>query len=212
MTYIKNKNIDLLPTVEIADVLNNNEVALNSLKAFSNFTGEVLPAMIGFTSAPSPTTLVSGRLWGVHFIVSKTTLVTGIKFNVYTAGVYTANNTNGMCLYSEVNGVLTKVTNGELTGDNFFTTQGINTVLFTSPISLTPGHYKILILWNASSTTTAPALWNWCNIINGNGIAAILGNSNQFSSTTSSQTSFSTTRDVSSLSSAAATIPMIWLY
>lgn len=211
MTYIRNRNIEDLSTVNIDAVLNNGELLIRDLKTFPAFAGEVFPAFSNLAASPSPTAMTSGRLWGIHFIIKEDKIITGVKFSVSTAGVYTASDVNGLSLYRDVAGVLTKVSGAEIVDGDFWKTLGTNTRAFTTPITLVAGSYKLCFLWNASATTTAPSINNICSIYAG--IANIVGDSEKLSASLAGVTVFPTSAfTAGSLTTNQNILPAFWLY
>lgn len=85
--------------------------------------------------------------------------VTGVGFLTSTTGNYTADNYNGVALYSELNGVLTLRASSTDDGTIWkgATTAAIKKA-FSAPYSATAGIYYVGILYNQSAQVTAPAI------------------------------------------------------
>lgn len=101
----------------------------------------------------------SGEIRGNAVYIGKAATLTGVKMFTVTAGIYTANNFNGLGLYSYSNGVCTLVaTSGNL--PNFWkgTPGALMTIPFTAPYAATPGLYFIGLQYSSSTETKAPRL------------------------------------------------------
>jgi hypothetical protein len=95
--------------------------------------------------------------------VFRDTTITGISYNLVTAGVFTADQTNGVALYSlnTSTGVLTLLgqSAADANGDLWKTTTGFRDVALSSPVAVTEGTVLyIAFLYNNSAQTTAPQL------------------------------------------------------
>jgi hypothetical protein len=99
--------------------------------------------------------------------VDDTTTFTGAKWFQTTAGNYTADNYNGIGLYSYAAGTLTLV--ASTTNDAAIWTQTTatwGTKAFSAPYVAAPGIYFIGLLYNSSAQTTAPALGIGTSFVN----------------------------------------------
>lgn len=89
----------------------------------------------------------------------KAATITGVKWYQFTGGVYTANNYNGVGLYSYSGGTLTLVASsandGTIWKASSFSWQN---KAFNSTYAAAAGVYFIAVLYSSSSQTTAPAL------------------------------------------------------
>jgi hypothetical protein len=95
--------------------------------------------------------------------VFRDTTITGISYNLITAGVFTADQSNGVALYSlnTSTGVLTLLgqSAADANGDLWKTTTGFRNVALSSPVAVTEGTVLyIAFLYNNSAQTTAPQL------------------------------------------------------
>jgi len=99
---------------------------------------------------------VSQKLELIAVWIPKQVTITGVKFILLTAGVYTASNYNGFGLYSQSSGTLTLVASSTTDTTLFKTSSSLITKAFTATYSAAPGLYYIGVIWSASATTTAP--------------------------------------------------------
>lgn len=160
----------------------------------------------------SYTDLVDAIAFGQSFYISKTTIVTGVRFIQRTQGVYAADNYNGIALYRLTGGTsLSKVTETANNGDLWKgASYSLQTIPFTSAQTLTPGVYYVVGLYNSSSQTTAPNIycWNYLGAIN----SSLTGtNGNRIAGTLASQTSLPSTISANTLSSSEV-VYGFWLY
>lgn len=160
----------------------------------------------------SYTDLVDSIAFGQSFYISKTTIVTGVRFIQRTQGVYAADNYNGIALYRLTGGTsLSKVTETANNGDLWKgASYSLQTIPFTSAQTLTPGVYYVVGLYNSSSQTTAPNIycWNYLGAINN----LLTGtNGNRIAGTLASQTSLPSTISANTLSSSEV-VYGFWLY
>ena len=107
------------------------------------------------------TVLVDARLVLTPVYLSAPATITGVKWYQTAIGSYTADNYNGVGLYSVSGGTITLIASSTNDG-NIWQTFATNTwgnKAFSSPLSnQVAGTYFIGALWNASATTTAPSL------------------------------------------------------
>lgn len=160
----------------------------------------------------SYTDLVDAIAFGQSFYISKTTIVTGVRFIQRTQGVYAADNYNGIALYRLTGGTsLSKVTETANNGDLWKgASYSLQTIPFTSAQTLTPGVYYVVGLYNSSSQTTAPNIycWNYLGAIS----SSLTGtNGNRIAGTLASQTSLPSTISANTLSSSEV-VYGFWLY
>jgi hypothetical protein len=99
-----------------------------------------------------------GVLWLATWL-PKAATITGVKWYQFTQGVYTANNYNGVGLYSYSGGTLTLVASSTDDGNIWKATSSTwSSKAFSSTYNASAGLYFISILWCRSAQTTAPAL------------------------------------------------------
>jgi hypothetical protein len=78
-------------------------------------------------------------------------------YQPYTQGDYTADNFNGVALYTYSAGVITQVAISANNGDYWkFTSNTVGIIPFTAKYYATPGLYFVGMLYNSSAQTTAP--------------------------------------------------------
>jgi hypothetical protein len=118
------------------------------------------PISAQYTNSGTSITLTDGRINFVAVFVPHAMTITGVGFQIgSTSGVYTADNTNSVALYSFDGTTLTKVAESANNG-SLFTATALDYVKepFASPVAVSRGVYYAAILWNASATTTAPTI------------------------------------------------------
>jgi hypothetical protein len=201
---INTKSGQLATTMFVAE----NSKLLMDLN-YLGFVGTLLPVGTTLGSLGSNETLISQRVRMSTFIVYETITVTGVKFNMNNAGVYTASNTNGICLYSVSGTTYTKFTGGEILNATMWTTVDLNTVTFTTPLSLTPGEYGLSFMYSRSAETTAPVISSFCSVHNGT--SKFLANTRSLQCRIDTQTAFTNTLLTTSMPSVNS-IAMMWLY
>ena len=87
------------------------------------------------------------------------TTLTGVKWKQVTAGNYTANNYNGVGLYSISGGTCTLVASSTDDGNIWKTTSGtIGSKAFSSTYAASPGVYMVVALHSSSANTTSPVI------------------------------------------------------
>jgi len=129
-------------------------------EAYAALGGGVKAAAIDIlpTQATSAATFTDSQLRIVALFINKPQTLTGVKLWVRTQGSYTGDQNNKVGLYSYSGGTLTLVASS--TNDADLWKASANTyqsIPFSSTYAATPGIYFVATLWNASSTTTAPA-------------------------------------------------------
>ena len=125
--------------------------ALGSPIKSSPIGGLFLPT----TGAP----LTSTRSYFNSVYLEKDTTSTGVAFYQSNQGVFTANNFNGLALYSYSGGTVTQIATTANDGNIWKNTS--NTwvqVAWTSPVVLTAGVYFIGMVYSSSAQTTAPSI------------------------------------------------------
>lgn len=160
----------------------------------------------------STETMTSQDVRGITFTVRDNNLtVSGYYFVCAVAGVYTASNTNGICIYSRSGSTYTKVSGSELTDANFWTTVNLNTKTLGTPIVLTPGDYKICWVFSSSATTTAPQLLNMGSQSNTATLNKLFSATNWITFKVTGQTTLPATLAAGSMS-VQPNVPAIWLF
>jgi hypothetical protein len=139
------------------------------------------------------------RLVPVYVPVSAT--ITGVRFFQGTQGAYTADNYNGVGLYSQSSGTLTLQASSTNDGNIWKgTTNTWQTKAFTTPFSASGGTtYYVAALYNTSAETTPPTIGCSPSLSNVSTSALIdFTNNNKLSVTFSSQTSLASPLALSS--------------
>jgi hypothetical protein len=118
-----------------------------------------LPGSIIYATTNQSAALTSQQGAYMAIYVPKPVTITGAYLFQATSGVYTANNYNGIALYSlnAGTGLLTQVAASTNNG-NLWT--GINklTIPFSATYNAAVGVYFLALMWSASATTTVPKL------------------------------------------------------
>jgi hypothetical protein len=169
-----------------------------SLAEYDNYTGNddfvdllqsmgadivALPYMRNTRMFPADFAMADGRAYYCVIQVRDTTVFTGVRFVLATAGVYTADNFNGVALYSVSGTTYTQVAVSADDGNIWKTTAlSVGTKAFTSPYTAVPGIYYFAMVYNSSAQTTAPSIyacdpWASANFLlsTGNKIAGYVG-------------------------------------
>lgn len=110
------------------------------------------------SSTTTTTTLVDGSVRFAYVYLAKDDTVRGIKFSISTNGVYNADKSNKVGLYSYNNGTLTLVAQSVNDSSMWKSGAGIKAVPFTTSYVASEGPYFIGVLWNAASSTTTPTI------------------------------------------------------
>jgi len=131
--------------------------------------------------------------------------VTGIKFFQGTQGVYTANNYNGVGLYSYSGGTLTLVASSTNDGNIWKgTSQTWQTKAFSSPYNASAGIYFVSFLYSSSAVTTAPAIGQTQALATGSS-AFDFTNSAKISANITGQTALPSSQAMSGLTASVRT-------
>jgi hypothetical protein len=89
--------------------------------------------------------------------IPKTTTITGVRWFQTVQGVYTANNYNGVSLYSVSSGTLTLVASSTNDGTIWKATSNTwGSKAFSSTYSAASGIYYVGMVYSSSAQTTAP--------------------------------------------------------
>lgn len=103
--------------------------------------------------------LTNQRLQFAAYYIPKATTITGVKWYQNTQGNYTANNYNGVGLYTYSSGTLTLVASSTDDGNIWkAAASGWRSKAFSSTYSASKGIHFIGYLYCSSAQTTAPAL------------------------------------------------------
>lgn len=131
----------------------------------SSIKATVLGLPIHQSTLASTLTSQQGRY--VYIPIPLGATITGVKFFQTTQGVYTANNYNGIGLYTISAGTLTLVASSTNDGNIWKGTSNTwQTKAFTTPYVATAGVYFLGMLYSSSAQTTAPVVLSHSNMIN----------------------------------------------
>jgi hypothetical protein len=146
--------------------------------------------------------LISQQVKFMAYYVPTNTTITGIKFFQSTQGNYTANNYNGVGLYSYSGGTLTLVASSTNDGNIWKGTSGTwQTKAFSSTFNASAGVYFVAALYSSSAQVTAPVLATLKNVNNTGANNYDFTNSAKLSSTLSAQTALPATQLMSGTTS-----------
>lgn len=179
------------------------------IKAYQAFGSTLIAESVAAKLGALNTTLslTSGTAIFTAVYLNDPQTITGAKFIQRTQGVYTANNYNGIGLYSYSSGTLTLVASSTDDGNIWKGTSGsLQTKAFTTAYSAAAGIYVVEYLYSTSAQTTAPILA--ASISEG---AAVISsgdftNSAKLTGVSSSQTTLLSSLLMSSLAANAANV------
>ena len=210
------------PTAPTASVNTNTtqiattEFVVNTNPTIADYQSMGMPGILfpmGWQAPISSTeTMTSQDMRAITLVVRKSTLVTGYYFVNSVAGVYTASNINGLCLYSKSGSTYTKVTGSEVNDANLWTYTNLVQKPMTAPITLPIGVYKLCWMFSSSSTTTAPQILCQGAFANTVAVKYLFGaNIDWVSCKYPTQTTFPAAWTVNLLNT-QNNIPAFWLY
>jgi len=183
-----------------------NEKAIYALGGNVKITLPIGSSAWGTTSAD----LVSQTIYWIAYYLPETRTITGAKWLQQTAGSYTANNYNGIGLYSFSGTTFTRITltndDGNIWKASSFT---VGTKAFPVPQVLTSGVYYLAFMYSTSAPTTAPTIYG-CAAMSVTTPAMVGGNI--FTGTIATQTALPTPTQLLSGITATATAQLMWLY
>jgi hypothetical protein len=178
----------------------------------STFKSYPLTMPQGITSITTNSTLTDGSARFVIIYIPLGATITGVKWYQTTAGDYTADNYNGLGLYTYSSGNLTLVASSTTDGDIW---KGVNntwrTKAFSSTYVATAGTYVIGALYNSSAQTTAPAIGSATTSSNNAVMTNDFTNSAKISSSLGTQNSLPASTSMSSLTVNNTNLAF-WLY
>ena len=180
---------------------NNTTIGFNALG--SQFIG--FPVIAPNFMVTGSNTIGSGTLEFSAYYITNPQTVTGIKFFQGTQGVYTANNYNGVGLYSYSGGTLTLVASSTNDGNIWKgTSQTWQTKAFSSPYNASAGIYFVSFLYSSSAVTTAPAIGQTQALATGSS-AFDFTNSAKISANITGQTALPSSQAMSGLTASVRT-------
>lgn len=152
-----------LDSADVAVALEDRNYLMEDLQD----AGMAIVAMpVGATSVlTSYTNMTDGRAYYVLFNQKVDTVFTGVGWIQRVQGVYTADNYNGVALYSVSGTTYTKVASSADDGNIWKgTAYTLQTKAFSSPYNAVAGLYVVAFVYNTSAETTAPSLYDWNTI------------------------------------------------
>lgn len=164
---------------------------------------------IMFSSSNGPLTDGQAKYTAVYLSTNQT--ITGVKWFQINQGVYVADNTNNVGLYTYSNGTLTQVASSSDDGNIWKATgSAISSAAFTQQYTATAGLYFVGYIYNSSSATTTPSISVYA-LGQANAGSGDFTNSAKLVGTLASQTSQALSQVMSGLSN-TATVPWMALY
>ena len=118
---------------------------------------KALPFGMNIMALQDAFSLVDGQAFVVPVYLDTDSDIKAIGCLIHTAGNYTPDQTNGLAIYSESQGKLTKLAETANDG-NLWKTTGAKTVPLVKPLTLKAGKYHIACLYNCSAQTAAPQI------------------------------------------------------
>lgn len=179
------------------DYLDSSVAILNALGAGIIAESYGVPRVLGSVAL----SFVDGTALFIAVVIHKSATVTGVGWIQTTAGNYTADNFNGVGLYTYSGGTLTQV--AVSVNDGNIWKQTSNTVgrkAFSSPYAASPGVYFIGALYNSSAQTTAPSIAGSPNHISVAGMINDLTNSAKITGARTAQTTLLSSESMTNLS------------
>lgn len=164
--------------------------------------------MTGTTAA-----LASGTVRFIAYYLPNAQTITGVKWWSSANASYTANNYNGVGLYSYSGGTLTLIASSTNDGTIWSgaASNSMGSKAFSQQIALSAGIYYIGLLYSSSAQTTAPSLGSAGVMTQTNMGSADFTNSARLLGSLISQTALPNSQALSGTSSGTATLG-VWLY
>jgi hypothetical protein len=186
------------------------------LKAYqdlgSTFKCYTLSAPQGISGITASLSLSDNSARFIVVYVPTATTITGVKWYQVTQGVYTADQTNQIGLYSISAGSMTLVASSANNGNLWKgTSQTWVNEAFSSPYSASAGVYVIGMVYNSSAQTTAPAIGAATALQSAVAGTNDFANSVKINGNLVTQNSLPASTAMSSISTATSQ-PLLWLY
>ena len=122
-------------------------------------------------------TMTDGNQWFYTFYLDRNDTLKGVRFFMRQQGVYTADNYNGVALYTMSGGTLTLVDSSTNDGNIWKAAANAwSNKDFVTPYYATEGFYVISFISNWSAQTTLPILGGMTTLVNGNARSADFSN------------------------------------
>ncbi len=140
-------------------------------------------------------TFIDGQVRFVCVYLPVAATITGVKWYHIIQGVYTADNYNGVGLYTYSGGTLTLVASSTNDGNIWKGTgNSWQSKAFSSTYAADAGVYFVCALYNSSAQTTAPTLGVGTGLVNAAASAVDFTNGAKLSSTVSALTALPATQ------------------
>lgn len=178
------------------DIMNDDKLlayqALGSTIVAQNVNG-------GLGDSTGTNTMTDNRVYYMGVYLKKGATITGVKWEQVTQGNYTADNYNGVGLYTYSGGTLTLVASSTDDGNIWKATSAtIASKAFSTPYVATAGLYFIAHLYCSSAQTTAPVTGAILGSV-GSNVTTDFTNSAKLNGLQSGQTSLPATVAMSSI-------------
>ncbi len=151
------------------DTLPSNDYYTNSYVDRLKLLGSDIQYSTTFGGQSSNFTINDGLIHLTSIYIPKTSVISGVSWYQGTQGNYTADNYNGIGIYSfnAITKNLTLVGSTDNDGDIWKTIgNSLGSKNFSTPLTLEAGVYYIAALYNNSAQTTAPSYaYNGLNIV-----------------------------------------------
>ncbi len=154
-------------------------------------------------------TLADNTAYWVAFYLPVADTLTGVKFVQRTQGGYTADNYNGVALYSVSGTTYTKVASTTDDGNLWkATSYSLVTKAFSSTYVAAAGIYMAAFVYNSSAQTTAPNIYGWNGSV---GVSQLVTGSHKIAGTVATQNTLPDS-EVAADITGSDQIYGIWLY
>lgn len=187
--------------------INNDFELLEAYQLLGSSIKSVSLSCISLTNLTTSGALTNQQIRFFAVYLPKAQTITGVKWMQLTAGNYTANNYNGIGLYSYSGGTLTLVASSTNDGNiwKVNSTNLFQSKAFSSTYAAAAGVYYVGVLYCSSAQTTAPGIY-----------AATTGNATYdftsvISATLNTQTTLPSSQASSGLSVSTGNLGF-WLY
>lgn len=181
-------------------------------KAYAKLGSVLLAQTLGMSAGVinlATATPIDQQIIFMPVYLPKPATITGAKWYQSTAGVYTANNYNGVGLYSYSGGTLTLVASSTDDG-NIWKSSGYQSKAFSGTYAAVEGIYFIAIIYCRSAVSTAPQ-WGRTDGVLAAGVSSVdFTNSAKLGCNITAQTSLPASQAMSGLS-ANGTASRLWL-
>lgn len=185
----------------LANALTDDPYIVATQLLGSTIKGAAIATSLGHVN--SSAALASGTMRFIAVYLKQPATLIGVKWVASTIGNYTADQTNGVALYTFSAGTLTKVAESANTGTIWSTTPATNALAnlaFASSYVAAAGVYFVAILYHSSAQTTAPQLGTAPSFSNTSVVVSDMTNSAVLGGFILTQTSFPSSQAMSGVS------------